>query len=237
MRPHGKLEAMTEQHSTRGREPSDTQRSPRRSPAPHERQRDPERTKARILDAAMVEVSAKGFAGARVSEIARRAGVNQQLISYYFGGKQGLYDQLGHRWKAHEAEAIPADAPLAEMIKRYVQAAADPRLGGRLLAWAGLADTGEDGPEARERNASLHQEVERLRERQRSGELDERLDAAALLLILMSAANALAVYPQLARGLFEADATSPEVVERYAAQLAQLVQPSAKQGRVDDGEN
>ena len=71
----------------------------------------------RILDAAMVEVSAKGFAGARVSEIARRAGVNQQLISYCFGGKQGLYEQLGHRWKAHEAEAIPAGTPLGEMIK------------------------------------------------------------------------------------------------------------------------
>ncbi|MFD0416755.1 hypothetical protein [Streptomyces sp. NPDC127108] len=111
------------------------------------------------------------------------------------------------------------------MIKKYVQAAADPRLGGRLLAWAGLADTGKDGPEAHERNASLRQEVEQLQERQQNGELDERHDAAALLLIMMSAANALAVYPQLARGLFEADATSPEVVERYAAQLAQLIQP------------
>ncbi|WP_063760854.1 TetR/AcrR family transcriptional regulator [Streptomyces aureocirculatus] len=228
---------MTEQHSTRGRRPSDTQRSPRRSPAPHERQRDPERTKARILDAAMVEASAKGFAGARVSEIARRAGVNQQLISYYFGGKQGLFEQLGHRWRAHEAEAIPADTPLDEMIKRYVRAAADPRLGGRLLAWAGLADTGEDGPEARERNASLRQEVERLQERQRGGELDERLDAAALLLIMMSAANALAVYPQLARGLFQADPTSPEVVERYAAQLAHLIQHPVTQGPVDGDEN
>ncbi|MFD0416739.1 TetR family transcriptional regulator [Streptomyces sp. NPDC127108] len=174
--------------------------------------------------------SAKGFAGARVSEIARRAGVNQQLISYYFGGKQGLYEQLGHRWKAYEAETIPADTPLDEMIKRYVQAAADPRLGGRRLAWAGLADTGEGGPEARERNASLQQEVERLQERQRSGELDERLDAAALLRIMMSAANALAVYPQLARGLFEADATSPEGVERYVTQLAHLIQPPATQG-------
>ena len=61
-------------------------RSTRRAPAPHERQRDPERTKARILDAATEEFSAKGFAGARVSEIAARAGVNQQLIAYYFDG-------------------------------------------------------------------------------------------------------------------------------------------------------
>lgn len=39
----------------------------------------------------------------------------------------------------------------------------------------------------------------------------------------MSAANALAVYPQLARGLFGADGSSPELVEHYAEQLARLI--------------
>ena len=109
-------------------------RSTRRAPAAHERQRDPERTKALILDAATEEFSAKGFAGARVSAIAARAGVNQQLITYYFGGKEGLYREIGRRWRAYEAEAIPDDTDHTEMIKRYVRASVDPRLGGRLLA-------------------------------------------------------------------------------------------------------
>jgi TetR/AcrR family transcriptional regulator len=39
----------------------------------------------------------------------------------------------------------------------------------------------------------------------------------------MSAGNALAVYPQLARGLFGADGCSPELVDHYAEQLAQLI--------------
>src|SRR5207248_833391 len=85
----------------------------RRAPAPHERQRDPERTKARILDAATAEFSAKGFAGARVSEIAKRAGVNQQLIAYYFDGKEGLYREIGRRWRAYEAQQVPDDMPFA----------------------------------------------------------------------------------------------------------------------------
>src|SRR5216117_1433986 len=114
----------------------------RRAPAPHERQRDSERTRARILEAAVEEFSAKGFAGARVSEIAARAGVNQQLIAYYFDSKEGLYKELGRRWRAREADAVPDDMPLAEMIKYYVRASMEP--GGRLLAWQGLADTGED---------------------------------------------------------------------------------------------
>jgi TetR/AcrR family transcriptional regulator len=198
-------------------------RPARRAPAPHERQRDPERTRARILDAAIEEFSAKGFAGARVSEIAARAGVNQQLIAYYFDGKEGLYREIGRRWRAYEAQSFPDDLNFAEMMKGYVRASADTRLGARLLAWEGLADTGEDDEEARERNARLQHEVELIRERQRAGELDDRLDPAALLLIGMGAANALAVYPQLARGLFGADGSSAELVEHYAEQLAQLI--------------
>ena len=198
-------------------------RSTRRSPAPHERQRDPERTKARLLDAATAEFSAKGFAGARVSEIAARAEVNPQLIAYYFDGKEGLYREIGRQWRAHEARAFPDDMDFAEMIERYVRASVEPNLGGRLLAWEGLADSGEDDLDARERNARLQHEVELIRERQLAGELDEGFDPAALHLILTSAANALAVYPQLARGLFGSDGGSPELVEHYAGQLARLI--------------
>lgn len=196
----------------------------RRAPAPHERQRDPERTRARILDAATEEFGAKGFAGARVSRIAARAGVNQQLIAYYFGGKEGLYREIGRRWRAYEAEAFPEDIDLAEAMRRYVRASVDPRLGGRLLAWEGLADGGiADEEETRERDERLRHEVEQIRERQRAGELDERFDPAALQLIMMGAANALAVYPQLARALLGADASSAEVVEHYADQVALLM--------------
>lgn len=48
-------------------------------------------TRAAILAAARTEFSAKGLSGARVRKIAERAGVNKQLIYYYFGSKVGLY--------------------------------------------------------------------------------------------------------------------------------------------------
>src|ERR1700728_4160200 len=66
----------------------------RRAPAPEDRQRDAERSKRCLLSAALDEFAAKGFAGARVQDIASRAGVNKQLISYYFGGEDGLYREL-----------------------------------------------------------------------------------------------------------------------------------------------
>jgi AcrR family transcriptional regulator len=53
--------------------------------------RDPSRTQAAILAAATAEFTAKGLNGARVDEIARRAGVNKRMIYHYFGDKEGLY--------------------------------------------------------------------------------------------------------------------------------------------------
>ncbi|MEU7858459.1 TetR family transcriptional regulator [Nonomuraea sp. NPDC049141] len=96
---------MATRRTPQDQEPAGRQRT-RRSPAPHERQRDAERTKARILDAAVEVFSAKGFDRARVTDIAERAGVNQQLISYYFNGKRGLFREIGRRWRAYEAETI-----------------------------------------------------------------------------------------------------------------------------------
>jgi AcrR family transcriptional regulator len=44
-----------------------------------------------LLDAAEAEFGAKGFDGARLSAIARVAGVQQALIHHYFSDKGGLY--------------------------------------------------------------------------------------------------------------------------------------------------
>ena len=44
-----------------------------------------------ILAAARSEFAELGYAGARVDRIARKAGVNKQLLFYYFGSKAGLY--------------------------------------------------------------------------------------------------------------------------------------------------
>ena len=48
-------------------------------------------TRQRIVDAASSVFAEKGFAGARVDEIARRAKVNKALLYYHVGNKQALY--------------------------------------------------------------------------------------------------------------------------------------------------
>lgn len=50
----------------------------------------PTDTRSRILEAAFQCLAARGYASLSVRDIARDAGVNHALISYYFGGKDRL---------------------------------------------------------------------------------------------------------------------------------------------------
>jgi TetR/AcrR family transcriptional regulator len=63
----------------------------RRSDDIKPRRRDPVATRRKLLAAARREFAKNGLAGARVDEIADRAGVNKQLVYHYFGDKDALY--------------------------------------------------------------------------------------------------------------------------------------------------
>src|SRR5688572_6751110 len=78
----------------------------------------------RILAAAAVEFATRGYAGARVDRIARRARVNKAMLYYHFGSKQALYRALlrrtfseaGARLAAIAAADQPPDAKLDRAI-------------------------------------------------------------------------------------------------------------------------
>jgi AcrR family transcriptional regulator len=56
-----------------------------------ERQRDAERTRMEILEIASREFADRGFAGARVDEIASQTRTTKRMIYYYFGSKEQLF--------------------------------------------------------------------------------------------------------------------------------------------------
>ena len=64
----------------------------------------------RILAAAAVEFAERGFGGARVDRIARRARVNKAMLYYYFKSKQGLYRTLLRRMFTLAGDRIRAIA-------------------------------------------------------------------------------------------------------------------------------
>lgn len=79
----------------------------------------------RLLDAALAEFAAQGQAGARTDRIARRAGVNKQLIHYYYRTKAGLYGAVVSHVAAAVAGAL-SKVPLVgltavERLRRLVR--------------------------------------------------------------------------------------------------------------------
>lgn len=201
-----------------------TRPNPRRSPTPQERQRDPERTKKLILDAATAEFAAHGYAGARIGAIAGRAGVNQQLISYYFGGKEGLYQAISDAWREREKELSAPDAPLSEQIRQYALEVLRSPDGVRLLAWNGLEYAGpETDPDHEPRTRQLQGGVEGFRALQSAGRLPEGVDPACLMVMLMAAAMATTTLPHVIEGICQTDPHSPEFVHHYADQLATVI--------------
>jgi AcrR family transcriptional regulator len=70
----------------------------------------------RILDTAAEVFAGKGFAGARMDEIADRAGVNKATIYYHVGDKKTLYSRVLHE---HFASA-------GDRFDRILQPAATP---------------------------------------------------------------------------------------------------------------
>ena len=58
------------------------------------RKRDAQKSRRKIVLAARAEFAAKGYAGARMEQIADRAEVKKELIYHYFRGKEHLFEEV-----------------------------------------------------------------------------------------------------------------------------------------------
>jgi TetR/AcrR family transcriptional regulator len=75
-------------------------------------------TREKLIDAATPLFAWKGFAGVSIRELATAAEVNSALISYHFGGKEGLYAAV---LEAHMAS-------LVSVIEKVSQSSPDPEV-------------------------------------------------------------------------------------------------------------
>ena len=191
----------------------------RRAPPPDERRIDPERSRRALLDAALDEFAAGGFAGTTVRAIADRAGVSKDLIGYHFGGKAELYREVQRQWLQREATFHDPSLPLADLAARYLNdALSDPRP-IRLLAWRGLSGQLEQPPDLAPESEDLTSMVGR----QQKGEIAPDIDPAALRLILIGAIAAPALMPHVVHRLFGADANNDNFRQRYEASLRAVI--------------
>ncbi|MGC0397788.1 TetR/AcrR family transcriptional regulator [Streptomyces sp. SAI-126] len=216
---------MTGEEATPGKSGAASGRQQRRRhPDDPGRQRDPVGTRRAILAAAGAEFAAHGFDGARVVRIAESAGVSHQLITYYFGGKRGLYEALSEQW-LEESMRVSHARTFADAARRYVHwAHEDP-------AWVHTLTREEPGtrpPAEDERAAELFKHVEELRERQARGEFRSDLDVGAVALVFFAASIAPVAIPWIARELGQQDPQSPEFIDHYAEQVGRIVSALAE---------
>ncbi len=81
-------------------------------------------TEKKILEAAKIIFLEKGFDGARMQEIADKAGMNKSLLHYYFRSKEKMFDAIFQeafqQFIPRVAEIMMTDNPLFKKIEFFI---------------------------------------------------------------------------------------------------------------------
>lgn len=192
------------------------------------RRRDAEATRERLLLAAIDEFAAHGLAGARIDDIAERAGANKRLIYAYFGSKDDLFDAVLARTLGVLTDSVPlvaGDLPgwAGALFDRLV---AEPHV-LRLTTWRNFERA---GPSPHERD-SYADKLATIRAAQRSGVVRSGITPGDLLALVMGMVTSWLQAPvalkELAGG---SDPASARTVRRHRRALvdavARVVSPS-----------
>lgn len=187
------------------------------------RRRDREATARALLDAAVQVFAERGYDAATTREVAQAAGVNEQLIQRYFGGKAGLLLALIERFGEQEAAccSLPPCGSVESEIEGFLrhQLAHACAVGdvSKVALQRALCD-----PEAAHqigrlftanRVPQLQRRLEAMRAR---GLIDESADLEAAAIALSSLSLGLAFVEQL---VFGADCACLERVARHVAKV------------------
>ena len=181
--------------------------------------RDPERTRRRILEAALKEFSARGFAGARVGAIARRAKANKRMLYHYFTDKEGLFRAvLRHKIsdRMSRAEALAPRSDVVSSLPLWFKQNCQDTDWVRLLAWESLQTAKDAVLDEKERRRISRQVAARIRERQVAGKLRNDVPANFLQLAKVSLAMFPQALPQLARIITGYRSHDPKFQRQYA---------------------
>jgi AcrR family transcriptional regulator len=178
-----------------------------------------------IISAARDEFAREGFHGARVERIAHRAGVNKQLLFYYYHSKLGLH-QAAVRQAVAELEAAldqgeprqgrPLDRLRAALGTQFDFLAGHPDLAA-LLSQANRSDVAPFAP-------AIRRLVVLLAEGQGTGQVrddvDPHLVAAQALALMLSYLNLESLIAASAPPL---GADEPALRERWKRSAVELV--------------
>jgi AcrR family transcriptional regulator len=115
-------------------QPSPPANAAGREIVPRRRRRDRELRENEILEAAFEEFAARGYAAARIEDVAHRAGVAKGLPSFYFDSKLGLFKAVLRRlvlpdWDALEAQFRGSERSSPELLRELIAMIYDKMVG------------------------------------------------------------------------------------------------------------
>jgi AcrR family transcriptional regulator len=187
---------------------------------------DTEGTRRRLKAAATIEFAERGPDGTTMARIAERAGLNKERLYKYFGDKQALFETVLTDELDRLAAGVTAPergyADFGEFAGRtFDYHAAHPEL-ARLLQWEGLGR----GAVADEANRTAHYQdkVKAIAAAQRAGLIDDELDPAHLVFLMIALAAWWFSVPQLARMLTGADDSDADEHARRRASVVQAAE-------------
>lgn len=192
---------------------------PRKRKAATVAARDPERTRRRILDAALKEFAIRGFAGARVNAIARRAKANKRMLYHYFGDKEGLFravlrDKMGERMNRVETQAVK-DGQVMSAPVWFKQNCLDSDW-VRLLAWESLQAVKDTLLDEKDRRSNAQRVASLIKQKQKAGGLRADVPAEYLQLAKISLSMFPLAMPQAARLITGCSPHDPKFQRDYA---------------------
>jgi TetR/AcrR family transcriptional regulator len=189
--------------------------------------RNPGRSRERILSAALKEFAAKGFAGARVDVIARRANINKRMLYHYFGDKEELFKAVLRRKLSERralAESLSGDPE--ETLPFWFAAACKDADWVRLFQWEALQGDWQNVIDEKERLEITAQGLERIRQRQERGQISSEFDPRHVMLTMRSLTMFPVAFPQLTRLITGKSVFDPkfqkersEFLKKFAAAL------------------
>jgi len=180
-------------------------------------QRNPRQTRQRILDAARREFAEHGPAGARVDQVAQRAGVNKRMIYHYFDSKDGLFRAVLSSVLADAMAEIDSDGG---DLARHLALLARREDVLRLWVWEALA-----APSSVPADPAWHSLLDRLGSELRGAAVDDA--SGHSLLALLAVAIVPTVFGPLSSRVTGLDPTSAafrrdqsEFIDRFVGLLA-----------------
>lgn len=186
--------------------------------------RDPEKTRARILAAATHEFAAKGFDGARVDTIARRAKTNKRMLYHYFGDKKALFEATVGQLLADQQQMFAgAPSDLEDRIVFHFSSTPQKSKWLRLLLWEAL--TYGEGPVMAEmlRREAMAKSCAKMRDAQKQSDFLPNTRPEHVMLAMMAMSVFPWAFPQVTRMLTGTAPSDPGFQREYSDVLRQVV--------------